>query len=296
MKHTLQITEKDGVVRIDKHLSRVFPEYSRAAITKLFTLNLIKYKTRPLKPGEKVRPGSVIEYDLGPLSEKPDVIELPIVYEDDDVLVVNKPTGIISHARGRFWQEASVASFIRDKLSRDIAPDTSVPSQNSHRAGIVHRLDRATSGVMITAKHTDSMKYLQKQFSDRTVNKTYLAVIPGQPEHEKATINAPVQRNPDDPKRFHVDPDGKSAVTDYHVRTVGDAHSLLELHPQTGRTHQLRLHLKHIGHTIVGDDLYDGEPATRLMLHAQSLEITTPDGQRRTFSAETPTEFAGYVT
>ena len=109
----------DKSVRVDKYLAESFPEYSRAAITKLFTLKLIKLNGEPIQPGFKLKPGAEIEYDLGPLQEKPEVIELPIIYEDDDVIVVNKPAGIISHARGKFWQEASVASFIRNKLSED---------------------------------------------------------------------------------------------------------------------------------------------------------------------------------
>src|SRR6056297_1397584 len=143
MKQTIQITEDDGVVRVDKHLADTYPEYSRSALAKLFTLKLIKYKGEPIQPGHKLRPGSTFEYDLGPLRQKPEVIELPVIYEDENVLVIDKPAGIISHARGKFWQEASVASFIRDRIS----------GMDGERGGIVHRLDRATSGVMICAKN-----------------------------------------------------------------------------------------------------------------------------------------------
>src|SRR6056297_578509 len=142
-KQTITISDEDGVVRVDKYLADVFPEYSRSALAKLFTLNLIKYKGEPIQPGHKLRPGAEFEYDLGPLQEKPDVVQLPIIHEDDNIVVVDKPAGIISHARGRFWQEASVASFIRDRIS----------GMQGERGGIVHRLDRATSGVMICAKN-----------------------------------------------------------------------------------------------------------------------------------------------
>lgn len=285
MKHTIQVTEEDGVVRVDKFLAIKFSEYSRAALAKLFTLKLIKYKGESIQAGYKLRPGAIVEYDLGPLQEKPDVIELPVLYEDADVVVVNKPVGIISHARGRFWQEASVASFIRDKL-KDMEGD---------RGGIVHRLDRATSGVMICAKNEATLKFLQKQFSDRKVEKTYSAIVRGVLEPQEAIIDAPIKRNDKDPKRFHVAIDGKSAQTKYNVeRTDGD-YSFIVLKPKTGRTHQLRIHLDYLRHPIVGDELYGGEEASRLLLHATTIQITMPSGQDKTFHAPIPKEFDGYV-
>ncbi|MCA9324124.1 RluA family pseudouridine synthase [Candidatus Saccharibacteria bacterium] len=281
MKQTYTITESDGVVRVDKFLAAKYPEYSRAAIAKLFTLNLIKLGGVPLLPGHKLRPGTTFEYDLGPLSEKPEVIELPVLYEDDDVIVVNKPAGIISHARGRFWQEASVASFIRDRIS----------GMDGERGGIVHRLDRATSGVMICAKNEASLSFLQKQFSERSVEKTYIAVVSGSPEHDEAIIDAPIGRDLKAPKMFRVDPDGKSAQTTYKVLEKSAKHSLLELKPKTGRTHQLRVHLAYIKTPIVGDELYKGEVFERLLLHAKSLKIKLSDGKVRTFTSEVPTQF-----
>jgi len=285
MKHTVTIQDTDGIVRVDKYLAQLHPEYSRAAITKLFDLKLIKLHGEPILPGHKLRPGSEFEYDLGPLQAKPEVIQLPVLFEDNNVIVVDKPTGIISHARGRFWQEASVASFIRDKIS----------GMDGERGGIVHRLDRATSGVMICAKNEAMLKYLQKQFSDRKVQKQYVAVITGAPEHMHATISAPIARNPKDPKRFMIAENGKAAQTDYTVVSTGEKYSTLSLLPKTGRTHQLRLHLKYIGHPIVGDELYGGEPAQRLMLHAQTLTITLPNSEEKTFTSHLPEEFKQYA-
>ncbi len=287
MKQNITISEEDGVVRIDKFLSIKLSEYSRAALIKLFDLNLIKREGVSLKPGEKVRPGTMIEYDLGPLQAVPEVIELPVLFEDDNVIVVNKPAGIISHARGRFWQEASVASFIRNKVSG---------GQDGVRGGIVHRLDRATSGVMICAKNEQTLSFLQRQFHDRKVQKTYIAVAKGRLEHKVAIIKAPIKRNEHDPKRFMVHPDGKSAETDYKVLKSSGGYSLCELKPKTGRTHQLRLHMKHIGAPIVGDDLYAGEPATRMMLHAHTLEISMPGDITQIFTSPIPEEFYTYVT
>lgn len=281
MKQTLTTDQEFGNVRVDKLLAVKFPEYSRAALTKLFELNLIKLNGIPIQPGHKLKPGTEIEYDLGPLQAKPEIIPLPIIYEDNDVLVIDKPAGIISHARGRFWQEASVASFIRDRIS----------GMDGERGGIVHRLDRATSGVMICAKNEKSLSFLQKQFSERKVSKTYAAVITGQLKEHEAIIDLPIARDPKDPKRFRVDKDGKTAQTHFKVVKTDKKHSTLELSPKTGRTHQLRVHLLYLHHPIVGDELYGGETYTRLMLHAHRLRIRLPSGEEKTFCADIPNEF-----
>lgn len=280
-KELLTVTEEDGIVRVDKHLANVYPEYSRAALAKLFTLNLIKLNGEPIQPGHKLRPGATIEYDLGPLQEKPEVIPLPIIYEDENVIVVNKPCGIISHARGKFWQEASVASFIRDRVS----------GMDGERGGIVHRLDRATSGVMICAKNESTLKYLQKQFQDRKVKKSYIAITSRCPKQDEAIIDAPIGRNLKDPKRFHVTADGKSAQTTYEVTEKTSKKTKIRLTPLTGRTHQLRIHLAYLNCPIIGDELYGGDINGRLLLHAHELTISLPGGLSKTFIAPLPKEF-----
>ncbi len=280
-KETFEITEEIGIVRVDKHLANIFPEYSRSALAKLFKLNLIKFKGEPIEAGYKLRPGAIVEYDLGPLQEKPDVIPLPIIYEDENVIVVDKPAGIISHARGRFWQEASVASFIRDRIS----------GMNGERGGIVHRLDRATSGVMICAKNEETLKFLQKQFHDRKVQKTYIAVIDHEPKELKAKIDAPIGRNLKDPKTFHVTPDGKHAETIYEIISSEKKWVTVVMKPKTGRTHQLRVHMQYINCPIIGDQLYKGSSFSRLLLHASKLEISLPGNVPRIFEADLPREF-----
>jgi 23S rRNA pseudouridine1911/1915/1917 synthase len=280
-KETFEITEEIGIVRVDKHLANIFPEYSRSALAKLFLLKLIKLKGEPIEAGYKLRPGAVIEYDLGPLQEKPEVIPLPIIFEDDNVLVVDKPAGIISHARGKFWQEASVASFIRDRIS----------GMTGERGGIVHRLDRATSGVMICAKNEQTLKFLQKQFHDRKVQKTYIAIIDHMPKEPLAIIDAPIGRNPKDPKTFHVTQDGKAAETRYEVIDEKPRRVTVKLSPKTGRTHQLRVHMEYINCPIIGDPLYKGLSNPRMLLHAHTLELTMPDGKSKVFTAPIPEEF-----
>jgi RluA family pseudouridine synthase len=159
------------------------------------------------------------------------------------------------------------------------------------RAGIVHRLDRATSGVIICAKTPEALSFLQKQFSQRKAKKRYVAVVQGHMLEEHAVIDMPIERNPKKPQTFRVGVNGKAAITEYQVDQASEHYSLLELQPQTGRTHQLRVHLNQLGHPILGDELYGGKPAERLFLHAYSLEITVPSGERLTFTAPVPDKF-----
>lgn len=279
----ISIDETNAKKRADIIVADANTQYSRAALKKLFDMGLILIDDAPARPGSKPKIGQVMTVDLTPIQQEPDVIELPVLYEDDDVIVINKPAGIISHSRGRYWQEASVASFIRHK-TRDMEGD---------RAGIVHRLDRATSGVMIAAKTETTQAFLQKQFADKKVKKEYVALVHGTPDSPKAHIVAPIARNPTLPKQFKVDQSGKEAETTYHVTAQHDSIAQLILTPLTGRTHQLRVHLNYIGHPIVGDTLYCPKDAaeSRMYLHAQNLTITLPNGTTQTFTAPLPSEF-----
>jgi RluA family pseudouridine synthase len=144
---------------------------------------------------------------------------------------------------------------------------------------------------MILAKNETAAKWLQKQFSTRKVKKAYLAVVSGNLSHQSAIIDLPIRRNPKNPQSFKVDAGGKQAITEYSVLESNNNLSLIELKPTTGRTHQLRVHLSHLGHPIVGDSLYRGLPADRLYLLAKKLEITLPSKERKTFEVDTPNEF-----
>ena len=216
-----------------------------------------------------------------PEKEQADV-DLPILYEDDDVIVVNKPSGLLTHAKGGFSDEPTVAEIIRPKTS--FATDTDRP-------GIVHRLDRDTSGLLIIAKNPESAAHLQRQFAERTAKKTYIAITDGKPKLNAAKIDLPIGRNPSAPSTFRIDPNGKPAQTTYHVLTENDTQSLVELKPTTGRTHQLRVHLAHLNAPILGDRVYGKLSDCRMMLHAQKLEITLPSGERKVFEAAVPDEF-----
>ena len=210
-----------------------------------------------------------------------DATDIPVLYEDEDIVVINKPAGVLTHAKGGISQEHTVADMLRPLTT--FASDT-------NRAGIVHRLDRETSGVLVGARTPAAAEFLQKQFAQRTTKKTYIAIVEGVPKHTEALIDLPIGRSPAKPSTFRVDPKGKSAQTTYYVLDVQNDKSLVKLQPKTGRTHQLRVHMAHIGHPIVGDIVY-GKSAQRMFLHAYQLELTAPNGERMTFTAPIPEEF-----
>jgi 23S rRNA pseudouridine1911/1915/1917 synthase len=269
--------------RLDQYVVRKQPGLSRGFAARLIQDGDVLVNGEPqLKAGYKVRQSDRIKigFDETKAVVFPE-INIPVIYEDDDCVVINKPAGLLTHSKGAFNPEATVSTWLRSRMQ---AP-------KGERAGIVHRLDRATSGVMICAKTPQALGKLQKQFSERKTKKTYIAVVTGTPKEPAALIDMPIERNPKQPQTFRVGSNGKSAQTEYKVLKSNGRLSLLELKPATGRTHQLRVHLKYLGHPIVGDTLYGGQPAERLFLHALSLEITLPNSQRKTFRAPLPPEF-----
>lgn len=277
------IDESQIGVRLDTVVAEQMTRLSRAFIQKLIADGKVTVAGEPSKAGYKVREGDMIaiDYDEAVLDEVPS-IDLPIIYEDDDCIVINKPAGILTHAQGNLVTEATVATFLRDKL-QDLS---------GARGGIVHRLDRATSGVIMCAKNQEALSYMQKQFSQRKVKKTYVAIVAGHLRTKEAVIDMPIERNPKAPATFRVGVNGKAATTHYIVTKETEHYSLLEMKPTTGRTHQLRVHLAHQGHPIVGDPLYgSGAFGDRLYLHAYQLEITLPNRTRQTFTAPVPPEF-----
>ena len=277
------VTDEQKGERLDLFLNSKLSNINRSTVQKLIDDRQVTINGQAsAKHGHKLDAGDKVAVNTAKLT-KPShkSIKLPVIYEDADVMVINKPAGILSHSKGAFNPEATVATFI-SQFVKDLGGE---------RAGIVHRLDRDTSGVMICAKNQEALSWLQKQFSSRKVKKTYIAVVKGTPEPRSAIIDMPIERNPRSPKTFHTSATGKPATTKYVViKTVG-LMSLLELRPQTGRTHQLRVHLAKIKQPIVGDRFYGGQPADRLYLHAKSLEITLPSKERKIFSTALPEEF-----
>lgn len=271
------------MARLDQYVTEQLGDVSRASAAKLIERGFVAVNGSPqLKAGYRIRENDaiVIQYDAEEAAAIPE-IELPIIFEDKHCVVINKPAGLLTHSKGAFNPEATVATWLSTRVS----------GMTGDRAGIVHRLDRATSGVMICAKTPEALSWLQKQFSQRNVKKTYAAVVKGSLANEQAVIDMPIERNPKKPQTFRVGSNGKPAVTAYKVLAANDTYSLLELTPTTGRTHQLRVHLEHLKHPIIGDTLYGGEPSDRLYLHAHKLELTLPNKSRQVFEVPVPPKF-----
>ena len=271
-------------MRLDQYVAQFWPEYSRSVWQKYILAGYVRVND-VIITSTKYELGEDDEVTVN-IPEDPDysASELPVIYEDDHVLVLNKPAGVLTHAKGEVAEEFTVADFVRLRMRE---PDT------TNRPGIVHRLDRDTSGVIICAKDSETKGKLQKQFQDRKAHKTYLAIVRGTPKKSAAMLDLPIERNPKKPSTHRVGVNGKSAITRYEVLGTNGTFSVVRLHPETGRTHQLRVHMAYIGTPIVGDRLYGTEksPINRLCLHAEQLEITIPTSRRETFTATPPADF-----
>lgn len=273
--------------RVDSFLTRHTPEYSRSYWQKRCQgLHVLVYTT-PVKASYILKEGD----EITAITADPQSYigqDIPIVYEDDDVIVLNKPRGVLTHAKGNILEEFTVADFVRPRTTDGLV---------TNRPGIVHRLDRETSGLLIAAKNPEAKRWLQKQFSQRKVKKTYIALVKGHPKEPAALLKLPIERNPKRPQTFRVGGNGKPAQTQYETLKTFAAYSLLQLMPQTGRTHQLRVHMHYLGRPIVGDTIYgtkeDG--LGRMFLHAAQLELTLPSRERKVFTAPLPEELQNFL-
>lgn len=236
--------------------------------------------------------------------------DIHIIYEDSDVLVINKPAGVLVHEDGHSPHEGTVVSWFLDRAptARGVGEISTTPDGKVlERSGVVHRLDRETSGVMILAKTARAHTHLKVQFHDRLVKKEYRALVYGRVHHQWGTIDKPIGRSANDFRLRSATPGARGtlrdAVTHYECIGVGEyegeSFSYLKLKPKTGRTHQLRVHLKAIDRPIVGDELYASKKRTesnnlgltRLALHAHTLELELPNGELSRFIAPIPLEF-----
>lgn len=275
-------------MRLDQYVAQFWPEYSRSVWQKYIAAGYVRVNDI-VQTSSKVTLGEDDAVTVH-IPEEPDYTDanLPIIYEDDHVIVINKPAGVLTHAKGELSEEFTVADFVRTKMTE---------KDTTNRPGIVHRLDRDTSGVIICAKDSETKGKLQKQFQDRKAHKTYLAVVKGTPKKLSATLDLPIERNPKKPSTHRVGVNGRHALTRYEVISTDKKHSVIRLYPETGRTHQLRVHMAYIGTPIVGDRLYGSErsPIGRLCLHAEALEITIPTSKRETFTAKPPHDFTTFT-
>lgn len=268
--------------RLDIELADRYPKLSRSTLQKYIKAGHVQVNSvvvvRPKQDVLETDDIAMVPPEYSDFSAQ----ELPIIYIDDNVIVINKPTGVLTHSKGVMNDEFTVADFFRRYTTFGL---------ETSRPGIVHRLDRDTSGVIIGARHDEAADILKKQFADRKAKKEYLAVTDGIPKTVSAVVDLPIGRNPSAPSTFRVDPSGKTALTTYEVVATNDTQALIKLWPKTGRTHQLRVHMQYLNAPIAGDRIYGKKKADRLFLHAHSLEITIPASKRETFIAPVPAEF-----
>lgn len=207
---------------------------------------------------------------------------MKIIYEDENVLVVDKPAGISVHPAKGIPKGETIEEQLKSA---------------GYTPYLAHRLDRETSGVLLVAKNTEARTYLQKQFQKRQVSKIYLALVQGHLKHKKAILSYPIARNPKNPLKRAVRASGKPSDTEYAVKKQYSSTSLLEVMPKTGRTHQIRVHLAYLGHPVIGDGVYGkSDPElNRQFLHAHKLSVHVPGGRLMSFTSPLPPDLKAYL-
>jgi len=284
------IVDNQGV-RLDKYVCDRLAEFSRTRIQKLIADGYITVNDHTAKAGLKLNIGDRLRVIIPPPLPSPltpEAIPLNIIYEDDDLLVIDKPAGLTVHPAPGHSSHTLVNAIIA------YFPHLAEIS-DSLRPGIVHRLDKDTSGVMVVAKNSVAQANLVEQFRARSVVKAYLVLVKGRLMPENGVIEAPVGRHPANRKRMAVVKSGRQARTEYRViRYIGD-YTLLEVRPETGRTHQIRVHLAAIGYPVVGDKVYGVKSPylSRQFLHASRLGFKLPStGKYVEFKSELPQDLA----
>ena len=289
----LTATPEEKGCRLDQFLSDRLEELTRSAAQRLLEEGQVLLGDKPLKKNYKLTGGETIEVNLPdpePIDAVPQNIPLDIAYEDDDLLVINKPKGMVVHpAPGN--PDGTVVNAVLYHCG-----DSLSGIGGAFRPGIVHRIDKDTSGLLIIAKNDRAHLYLSEQLKDHTLSRTYEAVVIGNLKEDCGTVDAPLGRSPKDRKKMAIVPDGRRAVTHYEViaRYPGYTHVRCKL--ETGRTHQIRVHMAHIGHPILGDTVY-GHKKKELgqesqCLHAGILCFSHPrDGHPVMVMADLPEYF-----
>lgn len=289
--------EEDSAGRLDNYISNIIVDKSRTYINKLIKDKLVLVNGKIAKPSYIVKLGDLIQINL-PKEKSIELmaenIPLDIVFEDEDILIVNKPKGVLVHPTGKDMKGTLANGLLY--YNKSIAN-----VGEALRPGIVHRLDKDTSGILIIAKNQKSYNELIKQFKAREVKREYIALVHGQLNIKEATINAPIGRDPSNRTKMTVIyENSKEAITDYRVLEEFRNYSLLELSLQTGRTHQIRVHMAHLGHPVVGDRVYfnksDEFNLNSQLLHAKKIGFLHPRSKNYLeFEANLPKDFARIV-
>lgn len=290
MTRRVQVPDSAGGQRLDVVLAEQLGE-SRSQVQKLIKNGLVTTNDGSAVDAKQAAvPGQeliVAEAPTEPVSAVPDIT---ILYEDDDVLVVDKPAGLVVHAPETGREQPTVAAF---------AAAHGIVDDDPERPGIVHRLDKDTSGALVLAKNPAAKAFLQRQFKDRLVGKTYVALVRGHLQEPEAVIRLPIGRHRSQPVKRAVVSGGRPAETRYRTLRPYARETLIEVQLHTGRTHQIRVHFSHLGHPVIGDTLYGSRqrPAGlhRQFLHAGRLEFEAPSGKRVVVESPLPPELQTFL-
>ncbi|CAM5187376.1 Pseudouridine synthase OS=Ureibacillus acetophenoni OX=614649 GN=SAMN05877842_101399 PE=3 SV=1 [Ureibacillus acetophenoni] len=293
---TYTIDEEVAGERIDKALSTLAEDWSRSQIASWITDGIVKVNGEEVKAKYKVKEGDLIEIDVPepePLEIIPEDLNLEIVYEDADVLVVNKPKGMVVHPAPGHTTGTLVNGLMYH--CKDLSGINGVM-----RPGIVHRIDKDTSGLLMVAKNDNAHHSLVEQLVNKTVTRKYTALVHGHIAHDKGTIDAPIARDPKDRQKQAVVDNGKHAVTHFHVKErFGGVYTLVECILETGRTHQIRVHMNYIGYPLVGDPKYGPKKTIDFggqVLHAGVLGFVHPTSKEYLeFEVPLPDDFVALL-
>ena len=290
---TFNISNEEQDQRLDSFLAENLDDISRSYIQRLISEGYVTVNGKQVKPGYKIKEDDLILAEIPepePITIKPEDIPLDIIYEDKDLLVVNKPAGMVVHPASGNYTGTLVNALLAH--CQDLSG-----INGKLRPGIVHRIDKDTSGLLVVAKNDFTHVHLAKQFKEHSIDRAYLALVQGVVAEPGGIIDAPIGRHPSNRKKMAVVlNNSKKAVTKYFVRKRYANHSLLECRLETGRTHQIRVHLAYINHPVVGDPLYgfrkNNLGFTGQALHAYLLGFAHPRKQERLeFSVELPKNF-----
>jgi 23S rRNA pseudouridine1911/1915/1917 synthase len=287
------VSKEDAKLRLDRFLAKQLPKYSRSRLQQLIRAGFIRLNGATTRPRQPVRSGDEIELTEPPLEKietRPEPIPLKILFEDNDLIVISKPAGLVVHP-GAGHQHHTLVNALLSHCT------TLSGIGGKERPGIVHRLDKETSGCLVVAKNDTTHRDLSRQFAERTVEKIYLALVAGKLRKQTGTIEEKIRRHPVHRQRMIVTSlRGRAAKTEYRVLRSGNQASLIECRLHSGRTHQIRVHLHHIGHPVLGDKVYAVRLAKdfpRQMLHSWKIGFRHPQtGEWRNFEAPLPADFA----
>ncbi len=291
-KEKIELIVKQDNIRIDKYIS-MYTDLTRNHVQTLFENDNVLVNDKKVKLSYKVNINDKIYIEI-PESKVLEVvaqdIDLDILYEDDDIIVVNKPKGMVVHPANGNYEGTLVNAILGH------AQDSLSSINGVIRPGIVHRIDKDTTGVLVIAKNDNSHNNLAKQFKDHTINRIYIALVRGELDKDEGTIDMPIARNKKDRKKMSADLQGKNAVTHFKVLERFEKYTLVELKLETGRTHQIRVHMTQIGYPLIGDSIYSNGKnefgVKGQMLHAQKLGFIHPTkNEYMEFNTNLPEEF-----